>query len=197
MNIMLDLETLDTAPSTVILSIGLAAFTDTELGETRYFVPSMQEQITLGRTVSASTIQWWMGQNSAAKKVFEEQKRTTSKNLADVLSGVAFFIEKYPDVKVWSYGANFDVPILQHAFEQMGMKLPWKYPNVRCLRTFCDERKAPYRQNFGVAHNAVDDAISQAKHVIAVRNPKPPTPPLENGDLKMTVEEYPHKSGAV
>lgn len=162
MNVMIDLETLDTAPSTVILSIGIVAYDDKDILEKFYAVPSMQHQITAGRTISASTLQWWMNQNKHAKKVFEEQK--TPENFDRAMDNARKFIQAYPDAKIWSYGGNFDIPIVQHALEMLGLTVPWKYGNVRCFRTWCDDH-GRYSSNLAT-HNALQDAEDQAMHMI-------------------------------
>lgn len=163
MNVMIDLETLDTAPSTVILSVGLVAFDKEKIVDRFYAVPSAKEQLKLGRSVSVSTISWWINQNANAKKVFKEQEGPES--FYGVMGEVNAFLNKYPDAKIWSHGANFDVPIVQHAFEMLNIGIPWKYGNVRCFRTWCDDKKAPYRSKFAT-HNALKDAEDQAQHMI-------------------------------
>lgn len=164
MNIMIDLETLDTAPSAVILSIGLVAFNKEGIKQKLYLVPSIQQQLNKGRTISESTLMWWMGQNSEARKVFTDEKRDFLSTMKDVNG----FISGYPRSKIWGYGSNFDPVLVDDAFRSLNLTTPWKYWDVRCLRTFCDENEAPLPKNTGVLHNAIDDATRQAEHMIAV-----------------------------
>ena len=69
-HIMVDIETLDTVQSAVVLSIGAVAFDPhtKELGEKFYveFTTDLQAQQRLGRTISADTVTWWMQQGAAA-----------------------------------------------------------------------------------------------------------------------------------
>lgn len=45
------------------------------------------------------------------------------------------------------------------------LELPWKFWNDRCYRTV--SAGFPRRQQTGTHHNALDDAISQTKHLLA------------------------------
>ncbi len=42
------------------------------------------------------------------------------------------------DVKVWGNGANFDIGILEHAYDQYQIEIPWEFWNVRDCRTIKD-----------------------------------------------------------
>lgn len=68
---------------------------------------------------------------------------------------------------VWSKGANFDIPIMEHAFHQFGMATPWKFWNTRCVRTYMalPGAKGIVAATEGVKHNALSDAYEQAKTV--------------------------------
>lgn len=173
MNVMLDLETLDTAPTSVILSIGLVAFNQQGITKELYLVPNLQDQIDMGRTISASTLRWWLGQSDQAKRVFQDPNELSVQNTSMLFTG--FFEGLGKDVEVWSHGANFDVPMIEDFLRKLKMPFPWTYNRVRCFRTFCNERKRIYRANKnpnGTPHNALDDARNQANHVLAVWNGK-------------------------
>lgn len=163
MNIMVDLETLDTAPTALVLSVGLVAFDDKAVLDKLYLTIDIQDQINLGRTISADTLKWWMKQSPEARRVFSE----SGSNLMDSVDFIARFFENYPKSLLWSNGANFDAVILDDMFRMVGVPVPWKYWDVRCFRTFCDGigRKLSVRR--GTHHNALDDAESQALHMIA------------------------------
>lgn len=165
MHIMIDLETLDTKPSSVILSIGLVAFDENGIKEQLYLVPTIQDQLDMGRTVSESTLTWWMGQKDEAKAVFKHQPKV---NFLNAMLQVSGFAGRFKKGKVWGYGASFDPVLLEDALRSCKMESPWKYWDVRCLRTFCDENKAPLPKNTGILHNAIDDAVRQAYHMIEV-----------------------------
>ena len=78
-------------------------------------------------------------------------------------------------MKVWGNGSTFDISIMENILNMYRIKLPWSYNGVMDLRTF---RRFIARgatvENLGVAHNALDDAKSQAVFVIKHSNPESP-----------------------
>jgi hypothetical protein len=162
--VMLDLETLGTSPSSVILSIGAVVF-DLQSGAINR-VDGFYRRIdwdTDGRTVDADTIRWWMKQSDAARQEVT-RSGTTLYDALILLSGW------FPaGGTVWSNGATFDVVIMEHAFNQMKVHIPWKFWDIRDVRTIKDlsARVAlePDTVRIGTAHNAFDDAVYQATYV--------------------------------
>lgn len=179
-HIMVDLETLDTAQSAVILSIGLVAFDpmSKNMGEKMYIelTDTTEMQQTIGRTVSAETLKWWMQQDVLAKRVFSNPPQEgvyRPKSLLQALNDVcAFFARNGGDkVQLWGNGSDFDNVILGSLFESFGLKKPWSYSRNRCFRTM--KRLSGIMGNLkiqtpafdGVPHNALDDAVHQALHL--------------------------------
>ena len=69
--VMLDLETLGTHPDCVILTIGAIKFNPYSTqppGEGIYLKLDIQEQLTLGRSVTESTIEWWGKQDPRVRE---------------------------------------------------------------------------------------------------------------------------------
>lgn len=162
-HIMIDLETLDTKETSVIVSIGAVKFDGAGLGERFYTALELGDQIRKGRTVSGDTIAWWMAQAPEARSVFSESRKFGIEN---ALNEFASFIGG-GNYKVWGNGAMFDNAILLNAYAQYGISRPWSYKNDRCYRTVLAEFKEAnpthkIKQDYGVAHNALDDAIAQA-----------------------------------
>jgi hypothetical protein len=168
-HLMLDLETLATTADAVILSIGAVPF-DLEKGvvseEGFYVSVSIDSNLEYKRRVSEDTLIWWMKQEAAARQVFMEPKDT----LPEALAMLSDFIgETKPTV--WSNGADFDIPMLAHAFTQVGTGIPWEFWNSRCFRTY---KNLPGAKNVagptsdGIKHNALADAYNQAHHVCAI-----------------------------
>ena len=160
-NIMLDLETLDVIPSGVILSIGAVEFSDTDLGKEFHERIDIDSCLRLGMTVSGKTIQWWMGQDEKAKKLFDTDGRRVDAVLHDL---VAAF--EWKDTLVWANGGSFDIPMLENAFRTTGIEIPWGYNATRDYRTFkgefSNEVYSRYKVLPMVAHDALDDARAQA-----------------------------------
>ena len=133
-DIMVDLETLGTYNDTVILSIGAVYFNrDTgETGQEFYTVLAKNSGANKERTVSGDTLEWWETQS---RKVYDKAMSGTT-DLEDALIGLRKFI--HPKCKVWGNGATFDISILEDAYIQTSQAIPWKFWNVRDVRTVVD-----------------------------------------------------------
>jgi exodeoxyribonuclease VIII len=168
-DIMIDLETLGTTADAAILSIGAVQFDiekgTTLLSNTFYRVVAFDSQPN--RTLSRDTLAWWMEQSPEAAKVLTHQPKST---LIDVLREFSAWAHQIGSVTAWSNGADFDLPMLSHAFEQCGVRPAWAPYNGRCYRTY---KNLPGARNVkvlrrGEHHNALDDAVYQAEHVCAI-----------------------------
>lgn len=169
MDLMIDFETLDVIPKAVVISLG-ACFFDIEkgtLGGTFYLPFEIETQMKEGRTISASTLKWWMSQEDAAKKVFHEQAQDTADTLNRFVLWVKSNCPNSRKLKIWGNGSTFDVSIIEDLFRDYEIKAPWSYSSVMDLRTFrrfvANGEKI---ENSGVKHNALDDAKAQAEFVI-------------------------------
>lgn len=165
-HLMIDLETMGTRPGCPVLSIGAVYFDPKmgELGESYYGV-AYSDQSAYGLKPEKETVDWWARQSAEAQKVFEDPKRIF---LPEMLWEFDNFILNKKDTKVWGNGANFDNPVLAAAYHATGKALPWSFWNDRCYRTV--KNLAPHvklvRQ--GEHHNALDDARSQAMHLMDI-----------------------------
>ena len=170
--IMIDLETLGTTANSVIVSIGAVRFNldaghvfDELESDKFYIVVDMDSQAE--RYISTDTMKWWDEQSPEARDVFDQP----STDITLALVGLGAFIAATPgDVQVWSNGADFDLPMLAHAYSQYGVALPWKPYAGRCYRTYKNlpgARAVPMVRQ-GEHHNALDDAIDQARHLCAI-----------------------------
>ena len=173
-HIMLDIETLDTTQSAVVLSIGAVVFDphSKELGEKFYveFTTDLDTQQRVGRTVSAATVTWWMQQGAAAKQIFVDpapegvRRVSTAQGLTEFASFIARNGGK--EAQLWGNGSDFDNVIVGSLFDSFGLIKPWSYSKNRCYRTMkrlFGENVKLHRQ--GVHHNGLDDAITQAVHL--------------------------------
>jgi exodeoxyribonuclease VIII len=172
-DVMVDLETTGRRPGCGILSIGAVRF-DPEagaLGDTFYEVVNRKSCVEAGLREDPATLAWWGRQSAQPAAVLKlAGKKSTSLGLTAALAALAAFL--YPsgrDVRVWGCGASFDNAILVAAYEAIGMDVPWQFWNDRCHRTLkaMGPREAePLRE--GTHHNALDDAVHQAKHACNV-----------------------------
>ena len=160
-HLMIDLETLDTQPKSVILSIGAVIFTRTKLINEYYGVTEVFPQIMKDRTISKDTVEFWK------KQSVEAQDLGQGGLITDELSYFLDFVKtsggNLNDLKVWGKGPHFDVSIIESLLRDFNMEPPWKFWNVRDVRTFIDYNKTKKLQMQGTAHNALADAIYQAK----------------------------------
>lgn len=168
--VMIDLETLSTRVDATILSIGAVVFsmTDTtELVEVEPFYTTVASGIGSqpNRVIQGETLAFWMNQKDEAKKgIF-----SSPVFLKDALSklGMFFYRHNLRNSKVWTNGPSFDHAILEHAFIQHGMTIPWTYNAARDTRTIYDLAGLDVKKivRTDVEHNAIDDCLFQIKCV--------------------------------
>ena len=169
----MDIETLGTGVNSVILSIG-ACYFDPSTGE---IGPKFNEHINVqscvdkGLEIDPSTVLWWMGQEDAARNsIIDNQESAIS--LQAALNRFGLFVD--PHARIWGNGATFDNTIVKNAYDKCGTFVPWKFWNDRDVRTivelgqqmgFDPKRDIPFE---GIQHDALADAIHQAKYVSAI-----------------------------
>lgn len=170
-DVMIDLETLDTSASAAILSIGACRFNESEIDNDGFYrVIKIQSNIDEGRTISGSTLAWWMTQGERAKAVFTDPKAVTLDQALDELREWLGSPIEAKNVRVYGNGANFDISILDHAYAAGGQTSPWEFYNVRCFRTLksLPSARGVSKPENALAHNALFDAIAQAQHLQAL-----------------------------
>jgi hypothetical protein len=167
-HVMVDLETLGTTADAVILSIGAVKFnlSTGEIDDDGFYRSiSIESNLDYKRRISEDTLLWWFKQDVAAQQVFHEAKETLHTALEEFSDWIGN--DKY---EMWSNGADFDLPMLAHAYTQHQVEIPWKFWNSRCFRTYKnlpgakDIRVPP----LGVKHNALSDAYQQAQTASAI-----------------------------
>lgn len=161
-DIMIDIETLDTKPTAVILSIAAVAFNieNGDICEEKFdYVLNYQEQIDNGRSTSIDTLLWWGAQSEEAKSLAFEGNAPLHFAIQEL---TIFFMENCLDnARVWANSPSFDLVILKDAFDQ---NVPWNFWNERDVRTVTslipnDEEKVENN------HIAIDDCINQINQV--------------------------------
>lgn len=173
-DIMLDLETLGTLPGCAIVSVGAIAFNEFGVAENGFYravripdwdVPGHTED---GLVKDFSTINWWKDDaREKARAVFDDLRGITTRQ---ALSELALFCNAFDNVRVWGNGADFDNPIVSVAAHRVGLepKNIWKDFNGRCYRTVKNQFKDVKLVRSGTYHNALDDARSQAEHLVQI-----------------------------
>jgi len=176
-HLMLDLETMGNKPNAPIVAIGAVFFTPKtgELGQEFYTAVNLSSEMAMGAQPDGDTIIWWLKQSPEARSAICVDE---AQHIANALSQLSAFIIQHsenPDyLKVWGNGANFDNVILRGAYDRCGHICPWKFWNDSDVRTmvmlgrslgFDPKRHMPFD---GVAHNALADAVHQAKYISAI-----------------------------
>ncbi|EII4866323.1 3'-5' exoribonuclease, partial [Escherichia coli] len=173
-HLSVDLETMGANTNAPIVVIG-AVFFDPETGEIGpvfYIVISLTDAMNTGAVPDGGTIEWWLKQSSEARAAI----LTDQVKMKDALLRFRQFVNEHSDekfVQVWGNGATFDNAILRTSYERLDIPCPWHYSNDRDVRTIVEMGKItdfnarsviPFE---GVRHNALDDALHQAKYVTA------------------------------
>ena len=167
MDIMLDLETLSSAPDAAIVAIGACTFvggnTDPEnfIRSTFSVAIDAHSAQRLGGRIDGGTVAWWLGQPDAARYALLRDTKTINTALIKFVAW-ASSISLAP--RVWGNGATFDNVILRQAFSRSMIDPPWSYRDDRCYRTLKSLRPDIAFEPCGATHNALDDAFAQARH---------------------------------
>ena len=189
--IMLDFESMSLKENAVLLSLGACVF-DPATGEIgAQFYAAIDPRTQPGRDIDPGTVLWWMQQDQAARDKITESTKAADRLIDGIEEGVSdeeenavyaaaahpiqnvaraflIFVEELgEDVECWSNGA-VDHAWLESMFQYSGFKNPikfWMQRDYRTLKALYPDVKA---EDYGVAHNALDDAIKQAKHLIDI-----------------------------
>lgn len=169
-NVMLDLETMGTRPDAPIIAIGAVVFDqDVGLLNEFYETPSLKSAVACGAVMDADTVSWWMRQSKEARALFAAD----TCDMEFALDRFASWVieqskDQLKDVRVWGNGAAFDNVLLSETYKRLKQPVPWMFYNDRCYRTVKSlHPDVPY-EFIGVEHNALDDAKSQALHLIKI-----------------------------
>lgn len=168
-DVMVDIETLGGKPGSVVASIGAVYFGDDGLGHEFYRVVDVLDSLLAGLRVDDDTLAWWRGQSTEAKAALRAQDARRS--LDEALQDFSRFMDQHsgPEwTRVWAKGPDFDLVLLQAAYEAAGQKIPWKYRNARDVRTVLGlvDISSVVIPHAG-KHHALADARFQAQQVIA------------------------------
>jgi hypothetical protein len=175
-DLMIDLETMGLPPDGAVVSVGAAFFNlDTcTLGPTFNRVVNLATAVRDGGTLNPGTVMWWLGQSQAAR----DSIRFSGEDIRTTLIDLGGFITEHSrsqDVRVWGNGSDFDLTLLNSAYLRSGIKTPWSPFKTRCFRTVRNMYPAVVYDTDDKgegAHNALADAIFQAKHLFKIKQRK-------------------------
>lgn len=152
---MIDIETFDTKRTAVTFQVGLVMFDEQdEPVFSHTWNLDIDEQLKLGRTMSASTIAFHLGIPGNAMTSLSG----ITMSLSDFKRQLSDVFNTYKPSLVWSKG-GFDFKILE---DMMCDNPPWQFWQERELRTLMSECKV---DKGDVSHTAIEDCIAQVKQL--------------------------------
>ncbi|WP_294948264.1 3'-5' exonuclease [Sulfurivirga sp.] len=168
-HIMIDIETLGTRPDAAIGALAAVHF-DPATGEaldTFEARINVAESLIEGFSADAATLAFWRRQLRDART----QVTTGRAHPREALEGLCRWLDGIarPDERiVWANGAGFDPVIVETHLNHFGLDAPWRWWNVRDLRTLrALAREAglslPVRPAELPEHQALADAIWQSR----------------------------------
>lgn len=161
-DVMLDIETLSTRPSAVIVQIGACYFDREtgEVGDTFCHDIDIQASLDAGQTVDGGALSWWMTKQKDSITFFEDPLNPVS-----VLAALNKFLFKAKTI--WSH-ATFDIPILCEAMRLHKTPPKFHYTQTRDIRTLTDLAGGNHPKVDGVSktHNALDDCKYQVAYCV-------------------------------
>lgn len=161
-HIMVDIETLGNGNDAAILSIGACKFNATEILDKFHVAVDPESSTAYGLKMDASTVMWWLHADRAAAREVLLSHPTV--DLPSALHGFATWVG--PDsVPMWGNGATFDNVILRSAYRAAGEEYPVRFWDDRCYRTMKNMAPDIKIVREGTYHDALDDAVNQAKHL--------------------------------
>ena len=134
-SIVIDCETLSTAPNAIITEIAILVFDRAQMRQVDSLTvyPDILSQLASGRTWTKDTIRFHKEQKSLPAKLQGLPPSSACVAVAD------FFTQYLPE-RVWIQGTCFDRPLLESFFANYGAPahLPWPYWKSRDARTLWD-----------------------------------------------------------
>lgn len=162
--VMIDLETMGTQSNAPIISIGAVEFDRTGIISEFYSVIDLKSAVDGGAVMDPRTVIWWMEQSDEARAALTG----SGEPIERVLDRFAVWMARFEAEGVWGNGAAFDNVILAEAYKRLDMEQPWPFWRDRCYRTLKSMYPDVTIMRAGTHHNALDDAKTQANHLIEI-----------------------------
>jgi len=166
-HLMIDIETLDTCQTAVILSIGACFFDPMtqQIGDRFYSNVDILSCRAFGLTESRDTYAWWSDQPQAARDALSNPQRITLETALE-----SFYAYAKRAKFFWANSPSFDLAIVRNAYRVTDIKPPWHFRQERDCRTLLSlvlrGEISLERGEDLVQHIAVDDAVHQARVVM-------------------------------
>ena len=166
-HVMNDIETLGTGDNALITSIGAVKFNANGITDGFHIGIDPADAQEIGLKLDARTVIWWFDEERA-----DARRALLALERHPLAVALQRYREWYGDesLPTWGNGATFDNVIMRNAFRAAGHLEPWDFRYDRCYRTVKSLPGAPAMVRSGVHHDALDDARSQALHLIDIVN---------------------------
>jgi exodeoxyribonuclease VIII len=165
-HLMFDLETMAVTPRAVVLTLGAVTFDpfSDAIYDELYFRINIDDQDELDREVDPNTLDWWAKQDAAVmEEAFSPDNRVPLEDAVQQFHKFAWGCNK-----VWSHGSVFDIIIMEDIYRQLNRTAPWNFYDCRDTRTLFDLADPEMEKSATQQHNALFDAIRQARGVQTV-----------------------------
>lgn len=174
---MTDIETLGTKFDSTIIQISAIAFslqTGEYLSEFNRIVDITQNEKL---NVTGGTLVWWLNTNKELLTDLLNSGKGSSEQVLKEFHDWLIELSLDGELHLWGNGILFDNKMIEHQFENIGLKYPIFYRNDRDVRTVVDlaskklsitekELKERFNDESLVAHNAYDDVKYQINLVV-------------------------------
>lgn len=156
--LMIDLETRSTNKKNAsIAQIGAAIFTISDGFVGEKFLMNLADDTRFH--VSEDTMLFWKKQPMSVRESVFSNPTSVNDSILSFDSWLRSKFEAPYKTFVWSHGKEFDFPILENAYEVVGLRFPLGYPYLMDTRTIFNMANIDHKQ--GNNHNAVDDCLNQ------------------------------------
>ena len=171
--LMIDLETLDVQVTAQVVEVAMLYMQSRVCREKLHTYVDLDAELTSFFTQSKSTMEFHINSNT---EVLENHLRAVVQDRAIKMSNLIQHINSLTsdianDTMIYTFGLNFDIPILSYVAQQTYTKLQLpSYRNLRCLRTELATAEAlgfTYAKK-PTAHNAFEDCNTQVELLFSI-----------------------------
>lgn len=182
-DIMIDLETFGVGPRSAIVQIGACTLDESDsfiASIDREYYDSMHRDRDDRYTYDQSTLEWWdrPDQDEARKSLELAKYPSLGSALADFNLWFIGATLGNDSPRIWANSPAFDLVIMAHGYRVEGhtaeykdLKIPWKFWQERCYRTFNAEFGHVVSKDWPndlTKHRADHDAIYQARRLVRI-----------------------------
>ena len=168
---MIDTESMGTDPDAAIVSLGAVFFNEHtgQIGSTFYRTLHLATTVHLGFKIYPATVLWWLGQPEESRNAIRFNAVSAEDSLVDFVDWVQDNGPAKADLRVFAASPAFDCVKVAAHLKALDLETPWFYWAERDYRTIRERNKNVEEGEREGLHNALADAIHQAKHLIKIR----------------------------